>query len=90
MQPRDRGRGAVGVERGKHQVAGQRGLDRDLRRLQVADLADHDDVRVLAQDRAQRMREGEADLRLHLDLVDAGQLVLDRILDGERSCSRRC
>ena len=40
----------VGVERREHQVAGERGLDRDLRGLEVADLADHDDVRVLAQE----------------------------------------
>ena len=76
--------GAAGVDGGKHQVPGQRGLDRHLRRLQVADLTHHDDVRVLAQDRAQRMGEGEADLGLHLDLVDAGHLVFDRVLDGER------
>ena len=50
---------------------------------QVADLADHDDVRILPQDRAQHAGERQADLRLHLDLVDAGQLVLDRVLDGE-------
>ena len=75
--------GVVGVQRREHEVAGQRRLDGDLRGLEVADLADHDDVGVLPQDRAQRVGEGEADLRLHLDLVDAGQLVLDRVLDGE-------
>jgi hypothetical protein len=30
------------VHGGQHQVAGERGLDRDLRGLEVADLADHD------------------------------------------------
>ena len=44
-----RGR-VVGVQRAKHQVAGQRRLDGDLGGLQVADLADQDDVGVLAQD----------------------------------------
>ncbi len=34
--------------------------------LEVADLADHDDVRVLAQDVAQRGGEGDPDLGLHL------------------------
>ena len=58
-------------------------LDRDLGRLQVADFADHDDVRVLAQDMAQARGEGQADLGPHLDLVDAGHLVLDRVLDRE-------
>ena len=54
-----------------------------LHRLHVADLAHHDDVRVLAHDRAQRVGEGEVDLRLHLDLVDARHLVFDRVLDGD-------
>jgi hypothetical protein len=35
-------------------VARERGLDRDLGGLEVADLADHDDVRVLAEERAER------------------------------------
>ena len=75
--------GVVGVQRREHEMAGQRGLDRDLRRLEIAHFADHDDVGVLAQDGAQHMREGQADLRLHLDLVDAFELVFDRIFDGE-------
>ena len=79
-QPRDGARRVVRVQRGEHQVAGERGLDRDLRGLVVADLADHDHVRVLAQDGAQRLGEGEVDLRVHLRLADAGQLVLDRVL----------
>ncbi len=52
----------VGVQGGEHQVAGQRGLDGDLGGLVVADLADHDDVGVLAQEGAQRGGEGQADL----------------------------
>ena len=54
-------------------MAGQRRLHGDLGGFEVADFADHDDVRVLAQDGAQQMGEIEADLRLDLDLVDAGQ-----------------
>ena len=46
----------------------------------VADLADHDDVRVLAEEGAERAREGEPDLRLDVHLVDALDLVLDRVL----------
>ena len=49
-QAGDGRRGVVGVQRGEHQVAGERGLDRDLRGLEVADLADHDDVGVLPQE----------------------------------------
>jgi hypothetical protein len=36
------------VEGREHEVVCESGLDRDLGRLEVADLADHDDVRVLA------------------------------------------
>ena len=46
--------GASLVWRVRHQVPGQRGLDGVLRRLGVADLADHDDVRILPQHGAER------------------------------------
>ena len=59
------------------------------RRLLVADLADQDDVGVLPQHRAQHAREGEALLLVDLDLVDALQLVLDRVLDGDDVDLRR-
>ena len=56
----------------------------DARGLEVAHFADHDDVRVLAHDdAAQRVGEVQPDLRLGLDLVDALDLVFDRVLDGD-------
>ena len=64
-------------------MAGLRGLDGDLGRLEVADFADHDDVRVLAQEGAQRRGEGEAHLRVDVDLVDAGQADFDRVFAVE-------
>ena len=42
-------------------MAGQRRMDRDIGGLGVADLADHDHVRVLAHEGAQRVGEGEPD-----------------------------
>ena len=60
-----------------------RGLDRDPGGLAVADLADHHDVGVGAQDRAERVREGQAGARVDLHLADAGEPVLDRVLDGD-------
>ena len=63
-------------------MAGQRRLDGDLGGLGVADFADHDDVGILAHDRAQAVGEGQTDLRIDMDLVDAAQLILDRIFDG--------
>ena len=75
--------GVVGVHGGEHQVAGERRLDGDLGGLEVAHLADHDHVRVLAEEGAQAAGEGEVNLRVDLRLADAGELILDRILDGE-------
>ncbi|KAG1194929.1 hypothetical protein G6F35_013314 [Rhizopus arrhizus] len=72
-QARDGLRRIVGMQRGQHHVAGLRRLDRNLRRFQGADFADHDDVRVLAQERAQRSGKGHAALVVLLHLVDAGQ-----------------
>ncbi len=53
MMPVDGGGSGVGVQRAEDQVAGLGGLDGDRDRLQVAHLAHQDDVRVLAQRRAQ-------------------------------------
>ena len=75
--------GGIGVQRGQHQVAGQRRLDRGARGLDVAHFADQDDVRVLAHDRAQGAGEIQPDLRLDLDLVDAVHPVFHRVLDGD-------
>ena len=58
-------------------MAGERRLDGDLGGLEVADLADHDDVGVLPQERAQRRGEVQPDVLVHLHLVDAGQVELD-------------
>src|SRR5687767_14108914 len=68
----------VGVNGGEDEVAGERRLNRDLRRLGVADLADHDLVRVVAEDRPQTARERQALLLVDRNLRDAAQLILDR------------
>ncbi len=70
------------MEGGKHEVTGQGRLDADLRRFEVADLADEDDVRVLPEEGSQRGGEGQADLFVHLDLVHAGQVELDGVFGG--------
>ncbi len=49
------GSGDVGrVQRGQHEVAGLGGLERDVHGLRVSDFTHLDDVRILAQRRAQR------------------------------------
>jgi len=67
------------VQGREHQVPGQRRPDRDLRRLQIARLADQDHVRVLAQERPQRRGEGAADAVVDLNLINSLQVVFDRI-----------
>src|SRR6059036_1982483 len=54
----------------KAAVTGQSRLYPDFRRLEVADLANENDIGVLAEEGAQRGGEVQADLLLHLHLVD--------------------
>jgi len=60
-----RGGGVVGVEGGEEQVSRERGVDRDGRGLSVADFSDEDDVRVLADERAESLGEGQLRFALH-------------------------
>ena len=62
----------------------QRGLNRNSCCLQVTNFADHHDIRILTQDRAQRLGKVQSNLRLNLNLVDSGKLVFDRIFDGKQ------
>ena len=82
-QPRVGAGGVVGVQRAEHQVAGERGLNGVLGRFQIADFADQHDVRVVPQDAAQRVAERQADLGVHLNLVDPFELILDRVFGGD-------
>ena len=82
----DRLRGVDRVQRREHEVAGLGGGQRRVDRLLVAHLADEDDVRVLAQDAAQRALEGagvHADLALVDDRVAVAVQELDRVLDRD-------
>src|SRR6267142_1610646 len=69
-QTADGGGRVVGVERGQNQVACECSLDPDFRRFEVANLADQDDVRILPKKGAKGSGEVQADLFLHLNLVD--------------------
>ena len=70
------------MERREDEVAGERGLDADGRRLVVAHLTDHDHVGVGAKERAHGHGEREVDLGVHLDLPQAWLGDLDRVLRG--------
>src|SRR5580700_3120629 len=81
-QPRHCRRCGIRMDGRQHEMTGQRRLHGNLHGFEIADLADHYDVGVLPQDRAQQAGEIEPDLRLYLDLIDARQLILDRVFDG--------
>ncbi|MNE05386.1 hypothetical protein D3C80_979460 [compost metagenome] len=66
----------------QHQMPGQRCLHRHQGGFAVADLADHDDVRVLAQHRPHAVGEAQAQGRLHLQLVERRFQPFDRVFDG--------
>ena len=79
-QTRQRGRGIVGMQGGQHKVTRLRGLDGDLAGFEVTNLTHHDHVRILTEESFQRARKGQADLRIDVHLVDAGQVDFGRIL----------
>lgn len=64
-------------------MSGERCLNRYLRGFGVTNFADHDDVRILAQDGAQSPGERHIHPAVYLGLSDAFQLVLDGIFDGQ-------
>ena len=74
-------RAVVGVQGRQHQVSRQRRLDRNPRRLLVANLPDHDHVGILTQDRAKRPHERQADRLADLNLIDKRQLILHGVFD---------
>ena len=80
----DRLDGVERVERREHEVAGFRGDERRLDRLEIPQLADEDDVGILPKRAAHRVRE-RARVDRHLALADDGAVVtveeLDWILD---------
>src|SRR5205814_4335082 len=71
---------------GKHKVDREGGLDGDLRSFEVPDFADENDVGVLAQKSAQGSGEVQTDLFLHLDIIDAHQVELDRVFSRHDVC----
>ncbi len=79
-QADDRLRRAVGVQGGEHEVAGERGLDADAGGLGIAHFADHDDVRIGAQEGAHDHGEIEAGLLVDLHLAQPLLRDFDRIL----------
>src|SRR6266404_1924592 len=71
----------IGVDRSKNQVTGERRLYGDLRGLVIADFAHHDLVGIVAQNRPQAARKGQALLLVNGNLRDSADLILDRIFN---------
>lgn len=60
-------------------MAGQTGLNGDLRSLQVADLTHHHHVGILTEDGAQTTGKAHVDLVVDLGLTDAVDVVFNRV-----------
>src|SRR5690606_41656162 len=73
---------AVAVHGTPHHVSGLGSLDGDFRRFQIANLAHHDDVRILSQEGAQGLGEVHAVFGVDVDLVDAFQVDFHRVFCG--------
>ncbi len=63
-------------------MAGHSGVHGNACSLLVADFTHENDVRVLTENGTEPFREREVRLRIHLDLIDAFDVVFHRILDG--------
>src|SRR5207244_8299294 len=64
-------------------MTGHRRVKRRLRGVCVPNLADENDIRILPQDRAKRLRKCQPGFFIHLNLADSVDFVLDRILDRD-------
>ena len=81
QKPGQRPRRGVGMQSGEHQMPRQGGVYSQRSGFVVADFPDHDDVRVLPDERAQSIGKSEVDVGLDLRLVDAGNPVFNRIFN---------
>ena len=71
------------MHRRKDEVTGQSRLHDHGCSLPIPNLTHHDDVRILAHDTAQSARKVEAYVRLNLNLIDAGKLILDGVFERD-------
>jgi exodeoxyribonuclease VII large subunit len=83
QQARDHADAIIGMDGRENHMASQSRLHRHLGGFRVTALADHDNIGILTQDGAQAAGKGQADLFVHLHLVNALEAVFHRILDGQ-------
>jgi hypothetical protein len=82
------GHGVRGVQRADRLSSGDRGADGDARRGEITDLAGVDDVRATVEEALQRLGERLARGRVVTDLRDAGDHLLDAILERDHAETR--
>ena len=66
----------VRVQGTEKQVAGESGLNSGLCGLSIPDFSDQYNVGILAHNGTKAIREGHADFRINLDLINASQMIL--------------
>ena len=76
-------RSVVCVDGAEDEVAGHGRLNGADGSFGITYFTDQHDIGVMAQDTSKAGGEGESNLRLHLNLADLLQIVLDRILDRD-------
>ena len=64
-------------------MASERGLYSNLRSFKIANLADHDHIRVLPKNGAQGFRKTHVNTRIDLRLPDTEQLIFNWVLDRQ-------
>ena len=82
-QTRDASNGVIGVQRAENKVTSHRGTNRDVRRLDIADLTNHHYIRILSQNVAETFGESQINFWFHIDLRNTGNTVLDRFFDRD-------
>ena len=83
IEPGKSGGRVVGVDGRQDVVTGQGRSGSNRRGFSVPDLTHHHDVRIEPEHGPQATCEGQARLGVDRDLGDAGNRVLDRVLDGD-------
>ena len=74
---------------GQNQVAGQGRIDGDFSGFSIAQLANNNDIGVVAQYRAQDMGKAQTNGGIDGNLIDAINLVFHRVLNRDQLAGRR-
>ena len=77
------------MQRAEDEVTGHGRANRDICRFDVANFANHHDVRVLSQNVTQTFGERKIDLWFYVNLWHARDSILDRFFDGDDATLHR-